>query len=137
MVTFAEDYAFGTANEAPTLPRIEEYLKTKLIHRGGKSTFDYDNGKNIYADLKTRKIKHDLHTTALIGANKVTMAKMNPKCEFWFFYSYTDGLFAIKYDKEKFATYTRGMYERGERPDYHNRPADTYYIPYEDLEKIL
>ena len=51
MVTFVEDYTFGTANEANKLPRVEEYLKCKLYHKGGKH-FDYDNGKNIYADLK-------------------------------------------------------------------------------------
>jgi hypothetical protein len=136
MVTFASDYAFGTANEAPTLPRVEEYLKTKLIHRGGKSVFDYDNGKNVYADLKTRRITHNQWPTALIGANKVHMASLNPKTDFWFFYNYTDGLFAIKYEKEKFAKYECKKYKRGDREDYHNRPAETYFIPYEDLIRI-
>ena len=136
MVTFVEDYTFGTANEANKLPRVEEYLKCKLYHKGGKSTFDYDNGKNIYADLKTRRIPHDEWPTALIGANKVTMARINPHCDFWFFYDYDDGLFAVKYEKEKFAKYECRMYKRGDREDYHNHAAETYFIPREDLVRI-
>jgi len=136
MPTFASDYAFGTANEIAQLASIEEHLKTRLIHRKGNASFDYDNGKDIYADLKTRRIKHDDYPTALIGGNKVEKALSNENAEHWFFYNYTDGLFAVKYDKEKFAKYSRRMYKRGNRDDYHNRAADTYFIPCEDLVRV-
>ena len=137
MPSFASDYAFGTASEITTLPRIEHFLETKMIHRGGKQIFDYDNDTHIFADLKTRRIPHNKWATALIGANKVRAASLNPQNEYWFFYNYTDGLFAIKYEKEKFARYACNMYKRSDRDDYNNRPAETYFIPYQDLERLV
>jgi hypothetical protein len=137
MVTFASDYSFGTANEEKVLPRIEKSLGTKLIHRGGMSIYDFDNGSNIFADVKTRRIKHNIYPTALIGANKVKMAAANEDKDFWFFFHYTDGLFRVKYDKDLFSKYAHYDYKRGDRGDFHNQPADTYFIPYTHLEKMI
>jgi len=102
-----------------------------------KSTFDYNNeAKNVFCDLKTRRIPHDMHLTAIIGANKVETARLNPQNKFFFIYKYSDGIFGIQYSKEKFDTFEHREYSRGDREDYHNTPQDCYFIPHKELVRI-
>jgi hypothetical protein len=137
MATFASDYAFGTANEIPAMAKLEKFLETKLIRRGGKHVIDYDNNDKIFAEIKTRRIHSKEHRTTLVGANKVDEAKNNPGKTYWFFYDYTDGLYGIKYNEEKFRKYERGEFTRGAREDYHNRPQEVVFIPIRDLMPIF
>lgn len=134
--TFASDYAFGTANETPVQKKVEQFLETPLIRRGGMSTFDYDNDK-IFCEVKSRRIPHNAYPTAIIGANKVDEAQRNPKNTYWFFFDYVDGLYGVKYDEEKFSQYERTDYSRGDRADYHNRPQECVFIPSSDLVRIV
>jgi hypothetical protein len=131
--TFASDYSFGTANEDVVRGRLEKALGTNLTKRGGFASFDYDNGSTVFAELKSRRISHTTYPTTLIGANKVDVAAANPSRQYWFCFSYSDGLYGIRYDKEKFAGYERRLYTRGERPDARNGPQDVVFIPTEDL----
>lgn len=138
--SFASDLAFGTANEVPVQKKVEKFLETPLIRRGGMSTFDYDNNdeeKMIFCEVKSRRIRHNAYPTAIIGANKVEVAQRNPKNTYWFFFDYLDGLYGIKYDEEKFSQYERSEYSRGDRPDYHNRPQDCFFIPSGDLVRVM
>lgn len=140
MATFATDYAFGIASEKTNHKILEKVFNTPFVRRGGMVTFDYDNDstKNpIYAELKTRRVKHDTYATALIGANKVWVASQNPNAEHWFVYNYTDGIYGIKYDKEVFDGFNHGEFQRGERPDKVDRPQDCYFIPHESLIKLI
>ena len=137
--TFASDYAFGTANEIPIKPKMEKFLGTPLIRRGGMCTFDYDNNdeeKMIFCEVKSRRIPHNAYPTAIIGANKVEVAQRNPKNTYWFFFDYVDGLYGIKYDEEKFSQYERSEYSRGDRRDFHNRPQECFFIPSGDLVRV-
>lgn len=134
--SFASDYAFGIANEVPVQKKVEQFLETPLIRRGGMSTFDYDNDK-IFCEVKTRRIRHNAYPTAIIGANKVDEAQRNPKNTYWFFFDYVDGLYGIKYDEEKFSQYERTDYSRGDRDDYHNRPQECVFIPSSDLVRVV
>ena len=129
MPTFKDDYSYGTTNEQNTKSKLDVFFNTKLIHRGGNSTFDYDNGSNIFVELKSRRIKHDQYDTAIIGANKVESALKNPDNTYWFCYLYNDGLFGIKFDAEKFSKYERRMYSRGSRDDKNDKPQLCYFIP--------
>ena len=137
MSTFALDRAFGQHNENTTTNTLETFLETKLNHRGGYSIFDYDNGANIFVELKTRRIPHNQYPTAIIGGNKVLSASNHPENTYWFMYKYMDGLYGIKYSKDKFDSYTQTEYSRGDREDYHNTPQQCYFIPHTDLQKIL
>jgi len=139
--TFASDFAFGTASEKTNHTILESVFKTPFTRRGGMAIFDFDNlatspAKTIYAELKTRRIKHDDYPTALIGANKVYYASLNPNAEHWFVYNYMDGVFGIKYDKELFSEFATDAFKRGERPDVSNSPQNTVFIPYKYLTKF-
>ena len=138
--TFATDYALGTANEVPVQKKLETFLGEPLIRRGGMALFDYDNNnetKMVFSEVKTRRIRHDAYPTAIIGANKVNEAQRNPKNTYWFFFDYVDGLYGIKYDEEKFSEYERTEYSRGDRPDFHNRPQECFFIPSGDLIRVV
>jgi hypothetical protein len=136
MATFGADLAFGEQSEREQFSTIETFLGHKLNHKGGKSIFDFDNGANVFCDLKTRRIPHDRYSTAIIGANKVMAARMNPQNTYWFIYKYSDGIFGIQYSKEKFDTFEHSDYSRGDREDYHNNAQHCYFIPHKELQRI-
>lgn len=136
MPTFKSDYAFGSASEKSVLPTLNAYFNSDLLYRGGNSTFDYDNGSNLFVELKTRRITHDQYPTAIIGANKVDSASKHPEHTYWFVYQYADGLYGVKYDKDLFATFERRSYSRGDRPDFHNRPQECVFLPHKHLTKL-
>jgi hypothetical protein len=141
MATFADDFAFGIASERTNHKILETIFKTPFVRRGGMYTFDFDNtdtdlSKTIYAELKTRRIPHNKFKTALIGSNKVKYAEQSPNKEYWFIYNYQDGIFGVKYDKEKFDTYDCDEFQRGERPDCNDKPQLCYFIPYTDLTRF-
>jgi len=135
MATFAADYTFGTNSEKETRSKLEEVFATTLHHRTENpfSQFDYDNGSTFYLELKTRRIRHDQFPTAIIGKNKVDIAAANPNRTYWFCFNYTDGLYGIRYDKEKFSKYVTTEYSRGDRTDYHNNAQTCCFIAHEDL----
>jgi len=137
MPTFKEDYSFGVDQEKKTLGLIEKHLSVKLFARGGYATMDFDDGKNLYVELKSRKIRHDKFPTTLIGANKVQFAEQSPSRECWFCWNYTDGVYALKYNKELFDTFEQQHdFCRGDRPDIVNKPQHVYWIPHKHLTKL-
>lgn len=136
MATFKSDYAFGIKKEIESLDKLNGYFDTKLVYRGGFSTFDYDNGNNVFVELKSRRIRHDQYDTTIIGANKVDSARDNPHNTYWFCFSYEDGLYGIKFEPEKFADFVKDFYRRGDRSDYNNRPQLVYFIPTKELIKL-
>jgi hypothetical protein len=136
MPTFANDFAFGTTQEKKMHSVLEGHFNKKLNYRGGSASFDYDDGATFYVELKSRTINHDDYPTTLIGANKVAICEANPTREYWFCWNYRDGLYGIKYSKEKFATYECKPYSRGARSDYHNKPQLCYFIPITDLIRL-
>jgi hypothetical protein len=127
--TLKADLKYGSANEQTKLTKLEEFFKTKLVHRGGYSTFDYDDGATLFVELKSRRIPHNKYPTAIIGANKVETAEKNPTRRYWFCYAYEDGMYGIQYNKELFDTFEHTDYTRGDRPDYHNNAQSCYFIP--------
>ena len=135
--TLKTDLDYGTTSESNNRKKLESIFKKKFIHRGGFSTFDYDDGATFFVELKTRRIVHDRYPIALIGANKVQTARENPTRTYWFCFAYEDGIYGIQYSKEVFDTFEHSDYSRGEREDYHNRPQHTYFIPCELLQKLM
>jgi len=138
MATFAADYKFGTDSEIIAKTKLEEIFMTSLYHRTENpfTQFDYDNGSTFYLELKTRRIRHNQYPTAIIGKNKVDIAAANPERTYWFCFNYSDGLYGIKYDKEKFSTYNVSDFSRGDRPDFHNNAQTCCFIPHGDLTPL-
>ena len=136
MATKSADLAFGTKNEDVIKAQIESIAGTPLIKQGGYSVMDYTNDtKNVYVELKTRRIKHDAYPTALIGANKIEFCS-DPTKNYYFVFCYSDGIYYIKYDASVFNTFERSdNYYRGERSDCYNPAQSVFYIPIERLVK--
>lgn len=88
----------------------------------------------IYAELKSRRIKHDEYDTAIIGLNKIE-ACTNPDVDYYFVYSYLDGIYYIKYDKTLFSTFVVDTsYQRSDRVGCSNRPSAVVYVPIKNLK---
>jgi hypothetical protein len=132
----AADLSYGISREVSLHNQIEELVGDSIERRGGMSVFDYSNkAKTIYVELKSRRINHDQYPTALIGLNKVEFCS-NPEVDYYFAYSYLDGIYYIKYDKDLFATFeVNTSYQRGDRADCHNRPSAIVYVPVKHLTK--
>ena len=129
--TQANDIAFGLASENTNINRIQSFLATPLTKTGEYDVMDWTNeNRTIYVELKTRRITHNQYPTALIGANKVAFCN-EPNTAYYFCFSYLDGLYYIKYDKNLFATFaTNNDFERSYRPDAHNTlPQSIVLIP--------
>lgn len=135
MLKQADDIAFGKKSEMSLHTKIEKLVGDTIEWRGGMETFDYSNrGKTIYAELKTRRIKHDDYDTAIIGLNKVE-ACTNPDVDYYFVYSYLDGIYYIKYDKTLFSTFVVDTsYQRSDRLGCSNRPSAIVYVPIKNLK---
>jgi hypothetical protein len=89
--------------------------------------------------LKSRRIPHDKHDTAIVGFNKVCDAewRSNHGAECWFAFSYTDGIYAIKYSKEVFDAFERDEdYWRSDREDVVNKSQHIVLIPRECLTRL-
>lgn len=117
--------------------RIEGLVGQPLSRQGGFNIMDYTNAsKTVYVELKTRRIRHDAYSTAMVGKNKVEFCN-DPTKNYYFVFCYTDGVFYIKYDKALFATFREeNDFMRGERADCVNRPQRIVHIPREQLAPI-
>lgn len=141
MSSFKSDYAFGKSKEEENKEKLETQFGVKLKHIEDKfSLFDFisEDGK-VYVELKSRYIKHDEHSTALIGANKVEFIdklKETEDVEGYFCFCYTDGLYYIKYDKKEFDKLNVRDFKRRDRTDYDDMPKPHYFIWSDWLKKI-
>jgi hypothetical protein len=101
------------------------------------SVFDYNNrAKTIYVELKSRRIRHDEYSTALIGLNKIE-ACINPDVDYYFVYNYLDGIYYIKYDKTEFSAFeVDTSYQRSDRGDCLNKPSAVMYVPVKKLKRF-
>jgi hypothetical protein len=134
--SMVRDRTFGVRSELTNHEVLEGFLNTTLNKKGTYSVFDFeDPTKTIFVELKTRRIRHDQYPTALIGLNKVAFCEFEREVQYWFVFCYTDGLYAIKYDRELFANFeTNDNFRRGDRPDVGE--TSVVYIPVEYLQKI-
>jgi len=137
MPTLRDDLSFGLSSETNNRAVIEQFLDVTLEKTDSYSVMDWaDNNKTVYVELKTRRIRHDTYPTAIIGANKVAFCS-DPNKEYYFCYSYLDGLYYIKYDAEVFAQFERDdNYERGFRPDASNISSKVVFIPVNLLNRF-
>jgi len=124
------DIVFGEKSEVSLLSRVEGLVGQSLARQGGFNIMDYTNAnKTVYVELKTRRIRHNAYPTAIIGKNKIDFCS-DPSKEYYFVFSYLDGVFYIKYDAGLFASFeTNSEFYRGERDDCVNRPQFVVLIP--------
>lgn len=133
MATFRNDYAYGTQNEEPVRLRLEQFFNRRLHRRDRYAPFDFDDGATLFLELKSRRSHSGAFPTAIIGGNKVDIAKNNPTRTYWFCFQYEDGLYGIQYDPKVFDTFERRLFQRGYRNDFHNNPQECVFIPIRNL----
>jgi hypothetical protein len=131
-----EDLLFGLQSEEKHKATLEQFFGCGLRKTGTYDPMDYtDEAQTIFIEMKTRRIKHDLYPTALIGKNKVDFCKTsNATC--YFVYVYLDGLFYVKYDPALFETFECADFERGWREGGIQPRQLYYYIPHQHLNHL-
>ena len=135
------DLNFGEKSELETISKLNDYFKTNFIKNSNKySIIDFFNeDKNIYIELKSRRVNHDTYHTALIGLNKIKYFKTLKNCECFICYKYNDGLFLLKYSDELFKTFDiKKNFKNNFRQDVgKDEFSDVVLIPHSSLKKIL
>lgn len=133
MRTFQDDYELGKTKEDETLATLRIKIPDLRKDANKFALFDYYN-TTTYVELKTRTFAHDKYPTTMVGYNKVQVAESNPDKTYYFAFAFTDGLYWVEYDKDKFGTYEvkqGGRWDRG-RPELNQY----CYIPIGDLTKL-
>lgn len=136
--TQQSDLEFGIKSEMTNHEVLEGFLNTTLSRKGGYSVFDFeDPTKTIFVELKTRRIRHDQYPTAIIGLNKIQFCEFDTEIKYWFVFCYTDGIYAIKYDRDLFGDFeTTDSFVRGSRSDCATKEQSIVYIPVKHLQKV-
>ena len=134
-----QDIKFGLENETKVIPTLSSFFNTELIKDPNPYAVHdwYNETKTIHVELKSRRIKHNEYSTALIGLNKINSCK-NPDVKYYFVWMYNDGLFYIKYDKEIFDKFViEKDYTIKKRYDVGRiEKSDVMHIPYTSLLKL-
>jgi hypothetical protein len=127
--SLANDLEFGLAKEAEVIKRLSEHFCDDIVKTEDKFCKYDAYGKINKYEIKSRRNKKDAYPTTIIPAHKTMEGDL------YFVFNFTDGLYYIKYDDEKFSKYeTRkiGTYRMGARYN----PLDHFCIPVGDLSKI-
>lgn len=139
-----DDLVFGGQKEDAVLPVLQSLPHPDAIHlrktTGKYSILDFrDPQGRLFVELKSRRIAHDKHPTAIVGFNKVCDAEWRTQkgAECWFAFAYTDGIYAIKYEKVVFDAFEKDEdYWRSDREDCVNKAQHIVLIPHERLTRL-
>jgi hypothetical protein len=128
--TLAADLAFGRAQESLVLPRIRSHFNDTIEAEGGSFTRNDFFGQRYKYELKSRTCAYADYPTTLLPADKVFEENHI------FLFNFTNGLYYITYNKEKFDTFEKKVFQRRRRADHYDVPKPYYYIPIAELTKI-
>ena len=140
----SDDLAYGDKNEQLVLPILQSLPHPaapelrKTSHKYSVLDFKDPMGR-LFVELKSRRIAHDKHPTAIVGFNKVCDAewRTNHGATCYFAFAYTDGVYAIKYEKDVFAAFEKDEdYWRSDRDDCVNKAQHVVLIPHEKLVRL-
>lgn len=125
----------GAAAETHYFPTFAALVPTLEKIQNPYHPFDFKTADDTtFIELKARTFQHDKYPTTMVGQNKVDCAKLNPDKTYYFAFSFTDGLYWIKYDPETFRTFRvaqGGRYDRG-----HTEVSIYCYIPITHLSRV-
>jgi hypothetical protein len=133
-ITKINDCKFGNENEIIILPIIRKFFNRDIIKLEDKyNKYDYEDDIYKY-ELKARKNNYNKYPTTLIGSDKYDNKYHNNK-KIIFLFNFTDGLYYIEYDKDKFNTFEKKPFVRIYR-GVNDIKKDYLFIPIEHLIKI-
>ena len=128
-IHYASDFKFGTEQEDIVLPKIQNFFKREICKSEGryaKSDF-YDD--EYYYEMKSRTIAYQKYPTTMITEDKFRDDK-----KLILLFNFTDGLYYIEYDKEKFEKYERKEFSRA-GVSWNVKPH--CYINISDLQPVI
>jgi len=125
-----QDIKYGTAFELPIIDRMSTYFGEQIKKSEYQfSPFDAFSDTTKY-EIKSRRVRYCSYPTTIIACDKT-----RTEGRLVFVFHFTDGLYFIEYNKEKFDKYPiqnvsaiRGGGVRTNKPHY--------YIPVSDLTQI-
>ena len=102
------DLAFGLPKEDPVLDKLRKHFEEEIA----KSTYQYcphdGFSKTTEYEIKSRRNKYNQYPTTIIPCSKIRNMKRD---RLVFVFNFTDGLYYIEYNKDKFAKYEIKMIE--------------------------
>ena len=127
-ILYPADYSFGTNQEDLVLPKIKEYFKRDIKKSEDKyAKSDYFDD-DYYYEMKSRTNNYSKYPTTMITQDKIREDK-----PLILLFNFTDGIYYIQYNKEKFLTYDQQMFSRA---NVSWNEKIHYYIPITDLIQI-
>lgn len=130
MSSFNIDAQMGKVNEDKVYNIITKYWNDRQITKSNDLYCNYDYFDNKYKyELKSRRCDHDKYPTTMIPEMKCHKRT-------YLLFLFTDGLYYIKYKKDKFDKFEKKMFVKN-RCDKKDVMKYYYYIPVECLKKIV
>ena len=110
-----EDRRFGLSNEKPVIEKLKIFFEEDITPSVGRyCPFDAESLTCKY-EIKTRRNNYNTYPTTII-----TVKKMNTTGKLRFVFSFTDGLYYIEFNKEKFDKFhTQEIARTGAKPVSH------------------
>ena len=129
------DLKFGNLKEIEELGKIRNKFHQSLKKvENNYFVFDY-LCDNCYVELKSRRNTHDKYPDTMVGKNKIDYAEKSDR-PVYFCFSFTDGLYFWKHNKEDFEN-GNVEYRIGGRNDRGKEEYKNYaFIKTKILEKI-
>ena len=127
-----DDLLMGSKNEDYAADIIKNYLNLKDLNKLEKyDPFDfYNKEKDIYFEVKSRRVNHNKYETTMIGYNKIIEAKKHKTV--YFIFIFNDGNYYYKFNSvDNFDISIGGRCDRN-KSEY----KDYYYIPISKLIKF-
>ena len=123
------DLSLGMRGEENCKPLLEIHFGNKINYTKPYHPYDYFFEKS-FIELKTRRVRHDCYKTTIIPLSKVK--RMKKGYNYYFAFSFLDGLYIFKYDEDLVRLGRGGRCDRGceEWGDY-------IHIDYRDLTCIV
>lgn len=136
MLKYQAEYRYGMDKEIELLPTLRHFFHDNTLQRNVDpfSPLDYVNEtKTLFAELKSRKCRHDHYPTTMIGVNKIHAAKKVSEC--YFVFSFLNGTYFWKYNESDLAEFEKTKGGRCDRGCVEERMY--YYIPIRFLSKLV
>ena len=136
--SLANDLRIGEENETKNeaiFNRVfnDTFINTKIKYNDPCCSFDYEGEiTNTRIELKSRRNKYDQYPTTIMPISKVLNSHDGRHI---FCFAFTDGLYYIDYDKDKFSKYEIKMINT-QRTGIIDKPKPHFCISISDLIKI-
>jgi len=128
---FVDENDAGHKHEILMLPRLQKFFNDPTIKQCARNhIFDF-KGENKLIELKQRNCASHKYVDTMIGINKIAYCT-NKDIDYYFVFSFTDGIYYWKYNTEDQLNYRCG----GRRDRNCNEFKDYCYIPINLLKKI-